>query len=309
MRIVFFGSPGSALPSLQALIGEGHSIELVVTQPDRPSGRGKKTKPCPVKEYASRKGIPAYQPHRIRKDPEAENRLREAAPDVNVVVAYGQIIPGPLIYLPRYRSLNVHFSLLPAYRGASPVQWAILNGESETGVTIIELNEKMDEGDILAVERAAVRPGETASELQDRLALLGARLLVETLAGIDALETRPQDHSRATYAPLIRKEDGRIDWTQKADRIERMVRAFTPWPTAFGHLGGRRLIVVSGQAEDSASPGQPGEILSSSKEGIRVVCGAATVFRIESLQPENRRPMPAYSYWLGARMRLGDRWG
>jgi methionyl-tRNA formyltransferase len=309
MKIVFFGSPALALPSLKKLLETDHSIDLVITQPDRPSGRGKKLLPCSVKKTALDLNIPYYQPIRIRKDQIALDKIKEIEPDLNVVVAYGQIIPSSIIYLPKYNSLNVHFSLLPKYRGASPIQWALLEGEEKTGITIFELNEKMDEGDVLAQEEVNILPDENAAELEARLAQKGADLLTKTIAQIDKLEHRQQDHSQATYAPKIRKEDGKIEWIKSSLYVERQVRAFTPWPSAFAFLKDIRIKIYKGRKiEKEAPPGSSaGEISGIEKEGIEVCCGDGSTFLIESLQPENRKRMDAYAFSLGAEIKTGDR--
>ncbi len=308
MRIVFFGSPASALPSLKKLLESNHSIEFIITQPDKPFGRGKKVSPPPVKKIALDQNIPVYQPEKIRKDAEALEKIKKIQPDLNVVVAYGQIIPSSIIYLPKYNSINVHFSLLPKYRGASPVRWAILKGERKTGITIFELNEKMDEGDILTQEEFEILPDEGAVELEARLALKGAELLTETIAKIDEIKPRKQDHSIATYAPLIKKEDGRIDWINDALHVERQVRAFTPWPSVYTFLGEKRVKIHNGRKiEDRIEPFSAGEILGVKKEGIEVCCGEGSVFLIESLQPENRNKMDAYAFSLGAKIKPGDK--
>jgi len=308
MKIVFFGSPVLALPSLKKLLETDHSIDLIITQPDRPSGRGKKLKPCPVKKTALDLNIPYYQPLKIKKDEIALDKIKEIEPDLNVVVAYGQIIPSSIIYLPRYNSLNVHFSLLPKYRGASPVQKALLDGEAKTGITIFELNEKMDEGDILAQEEVNVFPDENAADLEARLAQKGADLLIKAIAQIDKLKHRKQDHSQATYAPKIRKEDGKIDWTKNSLYIERLVRAFTPWPSAYAFLKDIRIKIHKGRKfEKEAPPGSSaGEISGIKKEGIEVCCGERSIYLIESLQPENRKRMDAYVFSLGAEIKPGD---
>ncbi|MQY61570.1 methionyl-tRNA formyltransferase [bacterium] len=308
MKIVFFGSPFLALPSLKKLLETDHSIDLIITQPDRPSGRGKKLKPCPVKKTALDLNIPYYQPLKIRKDELALDKIKEIEPDLNVVVAYGQIIPSSIIYLPRYNSLNVHFSLLPKYRGASPVQKALLDGEAKTGITIFELNEKMDEGDILVQEEVNVFPDENAADLEARLAQKGADLLIKAIAQIDKLKHRKQDHSQATYAPKIRKEDGKIDWTKNSLYIERRVRAFTPWPSAYAFLKDIRIKIHRGRKiEKEAPPGSSaGEISGIKNEGIEVCCGEGSIYLIESLQPENRKRMDAYAFSLGAEIKPGD---
>ncbi|MFQ6069514.1 MAG: methionyl-tRNA formyltransferase [Candidatus Aminicenantales bacterium] len=308
MKIVFFGSPASALPSLEKLIKEGHDVCLVVTQPDRPKGRGRNPSPPPVKKMAMEHGIPCLQPLKIKKDLQTARTIKAYAPELIVVVAYGQIIPSSIIYLPRYNSLNVHFSLLPKYRGASPVQWAILNGEKKTGVTIFQLNEKMDEGDILTWEEVEIFPQEKAVELETRLARKGAELLSSTIARIDTLVPCKQDHSQATYAPKLKKEDGRIDWGRSASFIDRQVRALNPWPSTFTHLGERLIKITEGNnilSETKSRP--PGTIQAVRKDGIEVCCGEKSVYLVRKLQPENKREMEAYAFSLGARLKPGDK--
>ncbi|MBN2199303.1 MAG: methionyl-tRNA formyltransferase [Candidatus Aminicenantes bacterium] len=307
MRLVFFGSPEAALPALERLLGDGHEVAAVVTQPDKPAGRGKLLTPCAVKRFALSRGLAVLQPERIRNDPSIKDRLEDVRPDVHIVVAYGQILPAPILFLPRRRTLNVHFSLLPKYRGAAPVAWSILRGETRTGVTLMELNERMDEGDILAQEETDIRPDETAASLEKRLAVLGAGLLAESLGRIDRLERRPQDSRLATYAPKLRKEDGRLDWAQEAEAVDRRVRAFTPWPSAFTGFRDRRVIVLEGRVNpENTGKSVPGTILSSSGEGLRVACGR-DIYVVERLQPENKKPMSAWDFSLGARIRDGER--
>jgi methionyl-tRNA formyltransferase len=310
MRIVFFGSPASAVPSLKRIVEEGHSVELVITQPDRPSGRGKGLTPPDVKKKALEMNLPVYQPGRIKKDAEALDRLRIIQPDLNVVVAYGQIMPASIIYLPRFNSINVHFSLLPKYRGASPVQWTLLNGEKSTGITIFELNEKMDEGDILAQQRMDIFPDDNSAKLESRLSQTGAELLVRTIARITEIPRQKQDHSLATYAPKIQKEDGRIDWEKDAFHLECKIRALTPWPSVFTFLNHKRVKILSGQQINRHEPqSPPGQILDVHKGGIEVACGRGSVFRVESLQPENKKAMSAYAFSLGARIKPGQKFG
>jgi methionyl-tRNA formyltransferase len=309
MRIVFFGSPAAALPSFEKILDAGHSIELVITQPDRPTGRGKKLMPSPVKMLALDKNIPVDQPARIRKDAAVLEKMEKIQPDLNVVVAYGQIIPSSIIYLPKYNSVNVHFSLLPHYRGASPVQWALLKGEDKTGITLFELNEKMDEGDILVQKEVRIDPEENAAELESRLAEVGAELLVKTIRDVERIKLRKQDHSQATYAPKLRKEDGRIDWEKDAIHIERQIRAFSPWPSTYAFIGEKRMKILKGKKlkNHAASSSSPGEILEIRKEGIAVCCGEHSVFLIERLQPENRNSMDAYAFSLGGRIKIGEK--
>jgi len=312
MRIVFFGSPAAALPALEALLDAGHSVELAVTQPDKPAGRGRRPAPSAVKAFALERGIPVIEPARIRTDETAAERIRDVRPDVNVVVAYGQIIPHAVHFFPRYHSLNVHFSLLPRHRGAAPVQWTILDGDADSGVTIMELDDRMDEGDILAQERVAVGPRETAAALETRLARLGAALLVSTLSRVDRLPHLPQDDAAATLAPKIRKEDGRILWSRPADAVDRQVRALADRPGVFTALAGKRINLVRGRAVESAggrTPGQgadPGTILRIGKAGLEIACGAATSYLIEELQPEGKGVMSAHAFSLGARIVPGN---
>jgi len=310
MRIVFFGSPKAALPSLERLLEAGHPVGLIVTQPDRPAGRGKEPAPPPVKEAALRHGIPVLQPEKIRKDEGAAEAIRKAAPDIIVVVAYGQIIPASIINSPRHHSVNVHFSLLPKYRGAAPVQWAILNGEPRTGVTIFELNEKMDEGEILDQLEIDIRPREDARDLEDRLSRLGADLLVRTLEKIDELPRRPQDHTIASFAPRLRKDQGRISWGNDADSIDRLVRAFTPWPGAFTFFRGQRLIIRAGNPLPAYTPpSEPGRIARLRREGIVVGCGEGSAYLIERLQKESKKEMPAADFLRGIKIEVGESLG
>jgi methionyl-tRNA formyltransferase len=310
MKTVFFGSPAAALPSLRGLIEAGHTIELIVTQPDKPAGRGRKLLPSAVKSFAVERGIPVIEPAKIRTDLSVLERVRSATPDLNVVVAYGQIIPNAVHTLPRHHSLNVHFSLLPKYRGAAPVQWTILNGDAESGVTIIELDDRMDEGEILAVNCVSVGPRETARELEERLAGLGASLLLETIKHIDGVSRIAQDHSRATLAPKIKKEDGRIRWEDTAPAVDRRVRALADRPGAYTFFKGRRIGILNGRNLETANVGQaPGTVLAVGKEGLRIACGGGTAFLVAGLQPEGKSPMTAHVFSLGTKISPGDLMG
>jgi methionyl-tRNA formyltransferase len=308
MRVVFFGSPASALPSLSRLLEDGHRVELVVTQPDRPAGRGRALSPSAVKRFARERGLALFQPERVRKDPRSLELLQSVRPDIGVVVAFGQILPREVIDLPRWHTINVHFSLLPKYRGAAPVAWAILRGESRTGVTVFELNERMDEGDILSRREVEILPRENAGELETRLAGLGAELLSETLARRDSLELVPQDHGAATYAPKLDKEEGRLEWHKPAAAIDRQVRAFSPRPSAFTFLAGRRLQVSRGRpVAEPAGKASFGEIAAVGAEGLRVCCAEGTVYLVERVKPENRKEMAASDFGRGARLEAGAR--
>ncbi len=308
MNIVFFGSPSTARIALESILRSGFKVPLVITQPDRPAGRGKKIKTSAVKNCALEHGIPLLQPRRIRKDAEALESLKRVRPDLNVVVAYGQIMPSSVIYLPEFNSLNLHFSLLPEYRGAAPVQWAIKNGAEITGVTVFVLDEKMDEGPILSQKQVPILPGEDARELEERMAHIGAGLLVETIGKIHELIPKSQDHSRATYAPLIKKDDGRIDWTQSAVDIDRHVRAFCDWPSTFSFLGKKRIKILKGHViSEKNCPGcESGIIVAVQPSGIDVCCGDGIIYRIERLQPENKPAMSAQAFSVGARLQAGS---
>jgi len=307
MKIVFFGSPASALPSFKKILEIGHRIELVVTQPDKPFGRGKKVAPPPVKKLATELNIPRYQPFKIRTDPLAIQKIKIIKPDLIVVVAYGQIIPSSIIYFPKFNSINLHFSLLPKYRGASPVQWTLLKGENKTGITIFQLNEKMDEGDILSQEEIDIFPGEKAFELEVRLAQKGAELLGKTISQIDIIKPIKQNHSQATYAPKLRKEDGKIDWSKDALFIDRQVRAFNPRPSAFSYFSEKRIKIYEGKVKEELPEfSSPGKILAIAKEGIEVCCGGRSIYLIQRLQPENKKEMDAHAYSLGAKIKPGN---
>jgi methionyl-tRNA formyltransferase len=306
MRIVFLGSGAFAIPSFQALIDAGHEVATLVTQPDREKGRGRILTPPPLKPVAEARGVAVHQPRRIR-EPSAQEALRALAPDVQVVVAYGQILPRSVIDIPRHGTINVHGSLLPRYRGAAPVQWAIVNGERETGVTTMLIDEGLDTGPTLLRRSTPIGPEETAAELEPRLAAIGAELLIETLAGIGAgtLRPEPQDHSQATLAPIIKKEDGRLDWTTQADTLARRVRGFHPWPGTFTTWRGQPLKILSARAEAGGGLA-PGE-LAADRDGLLVGCGQGTRLRLLEVQPESRRPMSAAAFAAGLRLAAGAR--
>ena len=276
------------MPSLQALERSRHEIALVVTQPDRPGHRLRLTPP-PVKLAAEELGLPVFQPERIRS-PENVNRLAQLAPELIVVVAYGQIIPPSLLALPPRGVVNVHASLLPRWRGAAPVAHAILAGDRRTGVTIMQMDEQLDHGPILAARGTEIGDREDAVSLGERLAELGAALLVETLARLDEIEPREQDHGAATHAPRLRREDGELGWELAADDIDRRVRAFQPWPGVTLPLAGARVKVLRGRPGSGA--GEPGRILGSGRDGVEVAAGRGS-YVLEEVQPPGRRPLPA----------------
>jgi len=308
MRVVFLGSGSFAIPSLEALLGAGHDVAAVVTQPDREKGRGRELSPPPLKPVAAARGLKVLQPRRVR-EPESVATLEALAPEVQVVVAYGQILPRSVIDIAPRGTVNVHASLLPRYRGAAPVQWAIVNGEAETGVTTMLIDEGLDTGPLLLAESTPIGAEETADALESRLAVVGGELLVRTLRGLQegSLVPRPQDPARATLAPLIKKEDGLMDWRLPAPALARRVRGFHPWPGAHTRLRGRGLRVL--RAQVAAGSGTPGGLLGVGRDGLVVACGDGTALRVVEVQPESRDPMPAAAFAAGARLTPGERFG
>lgn len=306
LRIVFFGTAELACASLQALARQSDfTVVSVVTQPDKPRGRDLRLQPSAVKATALALNIPVLQPKRAR-DEAFIAQIRELAPDLSVVVAYGQILPQTLLDIPKHGSLNVHTSLLPKHRGAAPIQWAILSGDAETGVSIMKMDAGLDTGPILSERRTPISQSDNSQTLHDRLAQIGAELLVETIpAWVSGCITPRAQPEGATYARKIEKADGLIDWEQPGAEISRRVRAFTPWPGAFTFLeaaGGRRMIKVLEGSADAATAeptsGAAGVIISTSREGILVRTGAGA-FRITALQPEGRKRMTAQEFLTG----------
>jgi methionyl-tRNA formyltransferase len=299
MRVLFYGTPAFALPTLQALLAR-HHVVAVVTQPDRPRDRGQRAQASPVKVAAAEHGVPVLQPARLR-DPGWPERLAEHAADVAVVIAFGQILPRAVLDVPARGSINVHASLLPRYRGAAPIAWAILRGERETGITTFQMDPGMDTGPLLLQRTTPIGPAETAGELTARLAVLGAEVLVETLDRLDTLTPRPQDPAAATLAPRLRKEDGLLDWTEPAGALAARVRGLNPWPgaTTFG-AGGRLLIW---RARAIPGEGEPG-VLTRGADRLAIGTGAGLLEPLE-VQPENRRAMDWDAYLRGARLGPG----
>lgn len=308
MRVVFMGSPDFAVPPLRALIEE-HEVALVVTQPDKPAGRGKHMLPPAVKEVALTAGLPVLQPTSVRK-PDVIETLRQTGAELAVVVAYGKILPrGVLEAFPR-GCINVHASLLPRYRGAAPIQWAIMRGESETGVTIMQLDEGMDTGPMLCKSSLAIEPDDTAGTLFERLAPLGAELLLDAMDGLSrgTLTPEPQDHAQATHAPMLDKDDGAVDWTRSAAEVSCHIRGVDPWPGAFTALGQTRLkLFLARVVEDAAATGtppQPGQILGVDERGLLVACGQGAV-AIASVQASGGRRMEARAFASGHKIPPG----
>jgi methionyl-tRNA formyltransferase len=310
MKLVFCGTPQFAVPTLNALVRAGHTLELVVTQPDRPSGRGRNVSLSPIKQTANELGLPISQPETLKANLEFKQRIESLRPDAIVVVAYGRIIPRWMLAVPRFGNLNVHASLLPKYRGAAPIQWAIANGEKQTGITIIRLDEGLDTGPILLHRELAIAPEDTALTLAPRLAELGAALIMEALPGIEAgtLEPVPQDHSRSSLAPLLKKEDGRIDFDRTAEDVHNRLRGFQPWPGTYTRFRGKHLEITKAQAVAGTPSGRAGT-LTAEGERLFVNCGAETALEIFELQPEGKRQMSAREFIHGYHPQSGESLG
>ncbi|MFQ5701542.1 MAG: methionyl-tRNA formyltransferase [Acidobacteriota bacterium] len=324
MKVLFMGTPAFAAISLKRLLQTDHAIVGVVTRPDARSGRGLRSRTSPVKDLAVRNALTVFQPVKINA-PEFIEEARALAPDVIVVVAFGCILGSRLLTLPRHGAINLHASLLPRYRGAAPIPWAIDRGESETGVTTQRMTRELDAGDILLQRATRIGEEETAGSLGERLAVMGADLLVETLAGVasGAIRPRPQDDSEATLAPRLSKSDGRIAWDQSAERIGRRIRAFDPWPGAYtvrAAKPGRLLIWKASPASGPLPPAAPGTVLAAvgpgghaaqpgSRPGVLVACGDSTGLILEEVQPAGGRRMSALAALAGRHLVIGDRLG
>jgi methionyl-tRNA formyltransferase len=312
MRIVFMGTPESAVPSLQRLLDDGHDIVAVWTQPDKPAGRGDKLHAPPIKDFALAHNLSVEQPKKIKTD-EAKALFASYKADAAVVVAYGRILPLEFLRAPQRGCINVHFSLLPLYRGAAPANWAIVNGEAKTGVTTMFIEEELDSGPILLQRETDIGETETAPELMQRLAVIGAELLGETLAQLDEITPRPQRDQDATLAPILRKQDGLIGWSNDAAAIERCVRGFQPWPTAYTqHQMPKpsRLIIWKAAVSDAASPdARVGEVLVAHGDDLVVKCGEETALRLLEVQPEAKRRMSVRDFLNGSHLKIGDRFG
>jgi methionyl-tRNA formyltransferase len=310
MRLVFCGTPAFAVPTLHALRSAGHSIELVLCQPDRPSGRGLTLTVPPVKQVALEAGIEVLQPEKIRTNAELQSRLEAIRPDAIIVVAYGRLIPRWMLDLPRYGNLNLHGSLLPKYRGAAPIQWAVANGEAITGVTTMRLDEGMDTGDMLLRRELPIGATDTAEDLFPRLAALGAPLMVETLAGLEAgsIATQKQDSRLATSAPLLTRDDGRVDPARSAQSIYDRWRGFQPWPGAWTTVQGKKLTLHRLALAPSAQHGNPG-IFRVDGDRLFFTAGDGASLEVTELQLEGKRRMPAADLLRGHGVADGDRLG
>ena len=311
MRLVFCGTPRFAVPTLQALIAAGHEIPLVVSQPDRPVGRSQALTAPPVKETAMAAGLEVTQPEKIKKNAEFRTRLEATAPDAIVVVAYGRIIPPWMLTLPRLGCINLHASLLPKYRGAAPIQWAVAMGESVTGNTTMLLEEGLDTGPILLQQEIEIKPEQTAADLFDVLAKNGAQLVVETLAGLEdgTIVPKQQDHARATLAPILDRKDGVMDFAGRtASEIWNRWRGFQPWPGAYTTLDGKKLIAHKLQVAEKVAPGVPGTV-DLSDHRLLVACAQSTWIEITELQMEGKKRMASSDFLRGAGLQSGIRLG
>jgi methionyl-tRNA formyltransferase len=302
MRIVFLGTPAFAVPSLEALAASGHALLAVVAQPDRPAGRGNALRAPATKLFAEARGIPVLQPEKVR-DGRLAAELAALRPDLLVVAAYGRILGKDLLTLAPHGAVNVHGSLLPRHRGAAPIQWAIAEGEAETGVTIMQMDEGLDTGDMLLQRALEIRPDDTAESLAPRLAALGGSALVEALALLEAGRLVPvrQDGARATLARILEKEDGRVDWTLPAERIAARLRGFTPWPGAFTALEGRTVKLVEARPASGGGGLAPGAARRADGKGIVVGAGGGTALLVTRLQPEGKPPQDALAFLNGLR--------
>jgi methionyl-tRNA formyltransferase len=307
IRTVFMGTPAFALATLEGLFDFGLKVVGVYTQPDRPAGRGNKLTPPPVKVLAESRGVPVFQPARLRA-PEVVEQLRELAPDLIVVVAYGQILPKSVLEIPQHGCINVHASLLPRYRGAAPINQAVIDGETETGVTTMLMDVGLDTGPMLVKKRLSIGPEETAGEVHDRLARLGREAMEETLRRLSAgiLEPQAQDDSASSYAPMLKKEDGCIDWSRSAAAIHNQVRGLDPWPGAYSTLEGETLKLARTLPE--AGDGVPGTVLAAGPQGVRIACGEG-VLLVRELQLPGKKRLAASEFLRGRPLPAGTRLG
>lgn len=300
MRIVFMGTPDIAATCLRRICDDGHEIAAVYTKPDTPKGRGHKMMMSPVKELALERGIPVVQPTTF-KDEAVVEELRGFAPELVVAVAYGKLLPKSVLDIPAKGCINIHGSILPALRGSGPVQWSILNHLDETGVTAMYLVEEMDAGDMIAVKKTAIDPMETSGELMDRIAVLGAELLSETVVAIEngTAERTPQDPALVTYAPMLSKDMSPIDWSKTRREIIDQVRGLIPWPVATAELGGTKFKIYRVEPTGKTTKAEPGTILALTKHGLEIACGGGDVLQITQLQAEGGKRMAAPDYFRG----------
>ena len=307
MKIVFMGTPDFAVGTLEALIQAGHELIGVVTQPDKPKGRGKSLMATPVKEVALKHQIPVYQPQKVRETEFTEN-LRRLAPDVIVVAAFGQIITKEILEIPRYGCINVHASLLPAYRGAAPIQWAVINGEKESGVTIMQMDEGLDTGDMIDKVVVPLAEDETGGSLFDKLSQAGAGLCVKVLKDLEegkAVREKQPEESTTAYASMIIKKMGEVNWNESAKSIEQLIRGLNPWPSAYTKLQGKTLKLWQAQVEEQEEEGRPGEILRVEKDAFYVKTGKG-LLKIKEVQLEGKKRMDTGAFLRGFHLNTGE---
>jgi len=304
MKIVFMGTPEFAVPSLQALIDSGDEIVAVVCQPDKPKGRGLEVASPPTKVLAERHGVPVLQPQKIKTE-EFFNELKKLGPDLICVAAYGKILPKNILDLPPHGCINVHASILPKYRGAAPINWAIIRGEKVTGITTMKMDEGMDTGDMLLKKEIPIEDEDTGETLSQKLSYIGAELLIETLKLLKEgkLNPIPQDHSQATYAPMLKKEDGKIDWSKSAEEVRNLIRGALPWPGAYTTLDGKLLKIY--KARISNSVGNPGEVIKSDSGILRVATGNDSLDILE-LQIEGGKRLKTEEFLRGRKIKEGS---
>ncbi len=309
MDIIFFGSDDLSINPFISILDKGFNVKALITAPDKPKGRGRELSPPEIKKVALKYGIKVLQPDKLRENHEIFQILRDLKPELGVVVAYGKIIPKEIIEIPKLGIINLHFSLLPKLRGAAPLNWAIIRGEERTGVTVFFINEKMDEGDIILQREVEIGKRERVDQLTEKLTSLGTSLFLSAIDLIEKgdFERIPQDHSIATYAPKIKKEDGLIDWSKTSEEIDRLARGLYGWPGTFTYWNGKILkIIETLPLEERVGIKKPGEIVGIRKEGIVVACGNNSSILIQSLQPEGKKVMSAHSFSLGAKIKEGD---
>ena len=309
MRLVFMGTSSFAVPTLERVVADSHQIAGVITQPDRPAGRGHRIHPSPVRQRAAELGLTIHQPASIKSE-SARQLVEDLRPEMTIVVAYGRIIPGWMIRIPRFGTVNVHGSLLPKYRGAAPINWAIANGETETGVCTMQVDEGLDTGPVYLSKRTSIGPDETAIELWERLSRMGADLMAKTLDGIadGTLQPVPQDSRAATHAPLLEKRHGVIDWTESAQAVHNKVRAFVPWPCAATSFRKRGCKILRSKLAGPSMSGAAGEI-AETKGRLAVRCGDGGRLEVVQLQIESHKPVFGVDFVNGMRAHVGERFG
>ncbi len=304
MRVIYMGTPEFAVPPLKSIKEAGHEVVAVFTQPDKAKGRSKALVPTPVKQCALEYDIPVYQPERLRNEENVEI-IRELAPDVIVVAAYGQILSEDILNIPAYGCVNIHASLLPKYRGAAPIERSIANGDSVTGVTTMKMAKGLDTGDMLLKAEVEITPTDTAATLEPKLSATGADLIIKTLDQLDTITPIPQNDADSTYAAKLTKEEGNIDFTKTATEIERLIRAFQPWPCAYTHLNGKTLKLFAARVTPLTTPATPGTITEVTKKTFTIACGQDAL-TVTNLQPEGKKPMDTAAFLNGTHLKAGD---